>query len=44
MPDKEELEERITAMIEADRENILDAKIAPCYNETEKEERHAERS
>ena len=42
MPDKEELEERITEMID-DSENILDVKIAPCYNENEKEERHAER-
>ena len=42
MPDKEELEERITDML--DRENILDAKNAPCYNEDEKEDRHAERS
>ena len=39
MPDKEDLEERITAMIDADRENILDAKSTPCYNEVEKEER-----
>lgn len=39
MPDKEELEERIIEMLDADRENILDAKIAPCYNEVEKEER-----
>lgn len=41
MPDKEELEERITQLI--DNENTLDAKTAPCYNEIEKEERHAER-
>ena len=39
MPDKEELEELVTAMIDADRENHLDAKSAPCYNEVEKEER-----
>ena len=39
MPDKEELEERITKMIDSDREDILDAKIAPCYNKGEKEER-----
>ena len=44
MPDKEELEERITEMIDADRENTIDAKKALCYNETEKEDRHAERS
>lgn len=39
MPDKEELEERITKMIDADRQNIIDAKTALCYNVTEKEER-----
>ena len=44
MPDKEELEERVTEMIDADRENILDAKTSSCYNEDEKEERYAERS
>ena len=44
MPDKEELEERITEMIDADREIIIDAKNALCYNETEKEDGHAERS
>lgn len=42
MPDKEELEERVTDLL--DCENYLDAKIAPCYNEGEKEDRHAERS
>lgn len=31
-------------MIDADRENILDAENALCYNEAEKEERYAERS
>ena len=39
MPDKEELEERITEMIDADSKNIIDAKKALCYNEDEKEER-----
>lgn len=44
MPDKEELEERITKMIDQDSENILDAKKAPCYNDDEEEDRYAERS
>lgn len=43
MPDKEELEQRITEIID-DRENTLDAKITPCYNDYKKEERYAERS
>jgi hypothetical protein len=40
MPDKEELEQRITEIIDsnaADRENIIDAKKSSCYNEDEKE-------
>lgn len=39
MPDKEELEQRITQLIDAESENMLDAKKLPCYNEAEKEER-----
>ena len=42
MPDKEELEERITEMID-DSENILDVKIAPCYNEAKEERCYEER-
>lgn len=44
MPDKEELEERVTEIIDADSKNTIDAKKALCYNETEKEDGHAERS
>lgn len=38
MPDKEELEERITEMIDADHENTIDVKKAMCYNKDKKEE------
>ena len=43
MPDKEELEERITALIDADRENHLDAKLTPCYNDSKEERCYEER-
>lgn len=35
MPDKEELEERITEMLDEDRKITVDAEKTLCYNEIE---------
>lgn len=43
MPDKEELEERITEMLDDERDFIIDAKSDPCYNDSKEERCYEER-